>query len=74
MMALGFLLLVFLSFIFDTEREHYWLEPLERLLARIGKADAVARGGAVKFGILASGNAGHAFSSLGALASSGPMI
>ena len=41
---------------------------------RIGKADAVARGGAVKFGILASGNADHAFSSLGALASSGPMI
>ena len=37
-----FLLLVFLSFIFDTEREHYWLEPLERLLARIGKADAAA--------------------------------
>jgi len=37
-----FLLLVFLSFIFDTDREHYWLEPLERLLARIGKADAAA--------------------------------
>ena len=37
-----FLLLVFLSFIFDTKREHFWLEPLEHLLAKIGKADAAA--------------------------------
>ena len=37
-----FLLLVFLSFIFDAEREHFWLAPLERLLAKIGKADAAA--------------------------------
>ena len=41
---------------------------------RVRKADAVARGGAVEFGILASGNADHAFSSLGASASSAPMI
>ena len=37
-----FLLLVFLSFIFDTEREHFWVGPLEHFLAKIGKADAAA--------------------------------
>lgn len=37
-----FLLLVSASFIFDDEREDYWLGPLEKLLAKLGKADAAA--------------------------------
>lgn len=37
-----FLLLVSASFIFDHEREDFWLSPLEELLAKIGKADAAA--------------------------------
>jgi len=37
-----FLLLVSASFIFDDERKDFWLEPVENLLARIGKADSAA--------------------------------
>ena len=37
-----FLLLVSASFIFDAERKDFWLEPVENLLARIGKADSAA--------------------------------
>lgn len=37
-----FLLLVSASFIFDDERKDFWLEPVENMLARIGKADSAA--------------------------------
>ncbi len=35
-----FLLLVFLNFLFDNERQLHWLGPIERMLAKLGKADA----------------------------------
>lgn len=37
-----FLLLVFLNFLFDNERQLHWLGPIERMLAKLGKADAMA--------------------------------
>lgn len=37
-----FLLLVFLEFIFDDERDLHWLGGLERFLAKLGKADAMS--------------------------------
>lgn len=37
-----FLLLVFLSFILDPERDLHWLAPVERALGKIGKLDSVA--------------------------------
>lgn len=37
-----FLLLLFLNFIFDGERETLWLKPIERPLQRIGKLDTAA--------------------------------
>lgn len=37
-----FLLLVFLNFIFDQEKEHHWLGELEAKLARLGKIEAVS--------------------------------
>lgn len=37
-----FLLLVFLNFLFDQERELHWLGPVERLVGKLGKADAMA--------------------------------
>ncbi len=32
-----FLLLLFLDFLFDVEREHHWIGPVERRLAKVGK-------------------------------------
>jgi hypothetical protein len=37
-----FLLLVFLSFLFDQDRDVHWLGALERFLGKLGKADAAA--------------------------------
>lgn len=37
-----FLLLVFLGFIFDQERDLHWLGGFERLIAKAGKADAMS--------------------------------
>lgn len=37
-----FLLLVFLSFLFDAGKKLHWLGPLEGFLARLGKLDSVA--------------------------------
>ena len=37
-----FLLLVFLNFLFDAERDLHWLRPIERLAAKLGKADAMS--------------------------------
>jgi uncharacterized protein len=37
-----FLLMIFLDFVFDTEREIHWLKPIERRLARIGKLDQLS--------------------------------
>lgn len=37
-----FLLLVFLGFMFDQERELHWLGGFERLIAKAGKADAMS--------------------------------
>lgn len=38
----SFLLMVFLSFMLDPEREIHWLEPIERRLAACGKLDSFA--------------------------------
>ncbi|HHW4680872.1 MAG TPA: DUF475 domain-containing protein [Xylella taiwanensis] len=37
-----FLLLVFLNFLFDKERQLHWLGPIERMLGKLGKAEAMA--------------------------------
>lgn len=37
-----FLLLVFLSFVLDPERQLHWITPIERQLARVGKLDSAA--------------------------------
>ncbi|WP_259167142.1 DUF475 domain-containing protein [Xanthomonas sp. 4461] len=37
-----FLLLVFLNFLFDRDRELHWLGPVERLVGKLGKADAMS--------------------------------
>ncbi|MFN4329602.1 MAG: DUF475 domain-containing protein [Limnobacter sp.] len=37
----SFLLMVFLAFMFDPEREIHWLEPIERRLAALGKLESV---------------------------------
>jgi hypothetical protein len=36
-----FLLMVFLNFFVDEEKDHHWLKPLERPLAKLGHIDAV---------------------------------
>lgn len=36
-----FLLMVFLNFFFDEEKDHHWLTPIERILAKIGHLEAV---------------------------------
>lgn len=38
----SFLLMVFLAFMLDPERDIHWLEPLERRLASLGKLDSFA--------------------------------
>ena len=37
-----FLLLVFLNFLFDQDRKLHWLGPVERLVGKLGKADAMS--------------------------------
>lgn len=37
-----FLLMIFLDFVLDPEREIHWLKPIEKPLARIGKLDTLA--------------------------------
>lgn len=37
-----FLLMLFLDFIFDNEREHHWIGPVERRLAKFGKLQTFA--------------------------------
>lgn len=37
-----FLFMIFLDFVFDLERDVFWLKPVERALARIGKLDQLS--------------------------------
>jgi hypothetical protein len=37
-----FLLMIFLDFVFDEERDVYWLKPVEKALAAIGKLDQLS--------------------------------
>ena len=36
-----FLLMVFLNFFFDEEKDHHWIGPIERVLAKIGHVDGI---------------------------------
>lgn len=37
-----FLFMIFLDFIFDTERDVFWLKPIEKALVRVGKLDQLS--------------------------------
>ncbi|GCE01232.1 DUF475 domain-containing protein [Embleya hyalina] len=37
-----FLLMIFLDFMFDEEREHHWVGPLERFTGKLGKLDVLS--------------------------------
>ena len=37
-----FLLMIFLDFVFDVDRDLHWLKPIERALARVGKLDQLS--------------------------------
>jgi hypothetical protein len=37
-----FLLMIFLDFIFDSEKEHHWLGGLERMFGRLGEHDSIS--------------------------------
>lgn len=55
-----FLLMIFLDFLLDTERDVFWLKPVERALVRVGKLDqlsvVVALGGVFLMSGIAAGH------------------